>query len=176
MSDKPVRPPPNRIRITRMSEGQLADVVRIEASAKEDFQRHKISVPVRELAEIVSMTRDHNVKVAEADDEVAGWLAWRDESPGIAHLDTLLVEPSFRRLGVARKLVAELRDEARGLRLPQIVIVVPEKASWARAFLTSAGFAVADDKSPDRVQEWLVEQREAEAGPTDGEVLLWAAT
>jgi amino-acid N-acetyltransferase len=176
MSNEPVRPQPNRIRITRLSEVQLADVVSIEASAKEDFHRHKITMPVRELAELVKLTRDHNVKVAEADDVVAGWLAWRDESPGIAHLDTVVVEPSYRRLGVATKLVGELRDEARGLRLPQVVVVVPAKATWARTFLTTLGFQDADGRAPDRVQQWLAEQIEAEAGPGADEVLLWAST
>lgn len=176
MSNEPVRPPPNRIRITRLSEGQLPDVVSIEGSAKEDFHRHKIAMPVRELAELVRLTRDHNIKVAEADDVVAGWLAWRDESPGVAHLDTVVVEPSYRRLGIAKKLVDALREEARGLRLPQIVVVVPAKATWARTFLTTVGFQDADGRAPDRVQQWLAEQTEAENAPTGDEVLLWGST
>jgi amino-acid N-acetyltransferase len=173
------RPPPERIRVTTgLQEAQLAELVALDALCASMY--HAIGfdaaeVPLRSQGDFVSLARHNSVRVAEADHVVAGFLAWHDESPGVALLVDLQVHPEYQRFGIAGKLLEALREEARNLRLEQIVVRCWEKASWAMAFYRRQRFMAIDATAPARVAGWRDERLEAGmplARP--GEVALWS--
>lgn len=173
------RTPPERIRLTGLQEAQLPALVELERACTamyHDIGFDAAEVPARTLSDLVALTRGHDVRVAEADHVVAGYLAWRDESPGVAYLEELSVHPEFQRFGVGTRLLEELRERARELGMQQIVLRSWARASWAQAFYKKAGFAPIGDDAPEKVLAWRRE-REASGRPLTrpGEVLLWAA-
>jgi ribosomal protein S18 acetylase RimI-like enzyme len=163
---KTSRPPPSKIRVTKLQETQLGAVETIERSVSGR----------RTLAQIVALTKLHNVRVAEADDKVAGWLAWRDESPGVAYLESIEVDHEKQRVGIGAKLLEEALGEAKNLNLDCMLVRCPTKAVGALAFFRKQGFLELGAQDPDKVTAWLEEQRAAENGPKDGELILWAET
>ncbi|WP_437737808.1 GNAT family N-acetyltransferase [Sorangium sp. So ce1335] len=172
------RTAPKRIRMTGLQEAQLPALVALEQACTAMY--HEIGfdaaeVPARTLSELIALTRRHDVRVAEADDEVVGYLAWRDEAPGVAYLEELSVHPDHQRRGIATRLLEELHERARELGMEQVVLRSREKASWAQAFYRKAGFAPLGDDAPAKVRAWGSEQ-EASGKPLDraGEVVLWA--
>ncbi|WP_437971586.1 GNAT family N-acetyltransferase [Sorangium sp. So ce260] len=173
------RTAPKRIRVTGLQEAQLPALVAAEQACTARYQEigaDAAEVPARALPDIIALTRQHDVRVAEADDEVAGYLAWRDEAPGVAYLEQLVVHPDHQRRGIATRLLAELVERARELGMEQIVLRSREKASWAQAFCRKTGFAPLGDDAPAKVRAWRSEQ-EASGKPLtrSGEVVLWAA-
>jgi len=81
MSDDRIRP--KRIRLSRLQESQVEALVQVEQACSamyHDIGFDAAEVPVRTFADIAHLPRYHNVYVAEADHEVAGYVAWRDES------------------------------------------------------------------------------------------------
>ena len=99
---------PRRIRVSGLQETQLVSLVEIEqasAALYGDGGFTEGEVPARKLTDIVALTRDHNVRVAEADHVVAGYTAWRDEAPGVGVITTIAVHPDFQRVGVGSKLI-----------------------------------------------------------------------
>ncbi|WP_434048015.1 MULTISPECIES: GNAT family N-acetyltransferase [Sorangium] len=172
------RTAPKRIRVTGLQEAQLPTLVALEQACTAMYQESGFDaadVPARALAEIIALTRRHEVRVAEADDEVAGYLAWRDEAPGVAYLEELSVHPDHQRRGIATRLLEELLERARELGMEQVVLRSRAKAIWAQAFFRKAGFAPLGDDAPEKVRAWRSEQ-EASGEPLvrDGEVVLWA--
>lgn len=173
------RTAPKRIRVTGLQEAQLPALVAMEQACTAMY--HEIGVdaaevPARTLSDIIALTRQHDVRVAEADEEVAGYLAWRDEAPGVAYVEELSVHPEHQRRGIATRLIAELEERARELGMEQIVLRSWERASWAQAFYKKAGFAPLGEDAPAKVRAWRSEQEAAERPLTrSGEVVLWAA-
>lgn len=172
------RTAPKRIRVTGLQEAQLPALVALEEACTAMYHESGFDaaeVPARALSEIVALTRRHDVRVAEADDEVAGYMAWRDEAPGVAYLEELSVHPDHQRRGIATRLLAELYGRARELGMEQVVLRSREKASWAQAFYRKAGFAPIGDAAPAKVRAWRSEQ-EASGKPLarEGVVVLWA--
>src|SRR5262249_40079475 len=79
------RTPPARVRVTKLQEVQLRDLVQIDALTSamyHDLGFDAAEVPQRSEKDLAALTRGHNVHVAEADHVPAGMLAWRDEAPG----------------------------------------------------------------------------------------------
>jgi ribosomal protein S18 acetylase RimI-like enzyme len=173
------RTAPQRIRVTGLQEAQLSALVELEQACTAMYHERGFDaaeVPARTLLDLVALTRQHDVRVAEADHVVAGYLAWRDESPGVAYLEELSVHPDFQRFGVATRLLEELREGAREHGLRHIVLRSWAKATWAQAFYKEAGFAALDGDAPPKVRGWRAE-REASGRPLTrpGELILWAA-
>jgi len=171
------RPRPTRVRLTGLQEGQLAALVKLDAACAAMF--HGIGfdpadVPASSQADIVAMTTAHNVHVVEADHVPAGFLAWRDESPGIAYLAHIAVHPDYQRFGIGSKLLQALRDEARTLRLPYVIVRAWERAPWAMAFYRLHGFGPIGAGAPARVLGWR-DERIATGQPLTrpGEIVLW---
>lgn len=173
------RTAPKRIRVTGLQEAQLPTLVAMEQACTAMYHEigfDEAEVPARTLSDIIALTRQHDVRVAEADDEVAGYLAWRDEAPGVAYVQELAVHPDHQRRGIATRLLAELEERARELGMEQIVLRSRERASWAQAFYKKAGFAPLGDDAPAKVRAWRSEQEAAGRPLTrSGEVVLWAA-
>lgn len=169
--------PPQRVRVTKLQELQINQVVAVDRACKESLHRAGISaadVPARGLAGIAKLTKLHNVLVAEADGVVAGYAAWRDESPGVAYLEEIHVEPELQRLGIGSRLLDAIREDVRSVGLPVLVT-----RCWAKgpgkAFFTKAGLQPLDD-SNERVALWRQEQEAAGALAKEGQVVLMQST
>lgn len=173
------RSPPKRIRLTGLQEAQLLDLVEVERASCQmyyDLGFDAAEVPARAPTDLVALTRDHDVRVAEADHVVAGIMAWRDESPGVAYLADLSVHPDHQRFGVGTRLIEALWDDARDAGLAHAVVRVWQKATWAKAFYAKLGFKPLSDDAPAKVLRWR-EERAASGRPLTrpGEAVLWAA-
>ncbi len=180
---------PHRIRITGLQEAQLPELREVDRSAAAMYHEAGFDgaeVPIRSVADLVALTRDHEVLVAEADGVVAGYLAWRDEAPGVAYLEELSVGTGFQRLGVATALIDELCRHARAVEvgtadgprgLEHVVARCWRRATWARKFYERYGFHELEPGAPDDVRGWY-EDRAAIGRPVTrpGEVVLWAST
>lgn len=170
---------PSRIRInTGLQEAQLADLVRLDAACTAMYHEagfDAAEVPARDQSDIVKLSRHNSVRVAEADHVVAGFLAWHDESPGVAYLVDVQVHPDYQHFGIAADLLDSLREEARRLKLEQIVVRAWEKAPWAMSFYRRQRFMPIDATAPAQVQGWK-EERLATGKPLTrpGEVALWS--
>ncbi len=170
------RKPPERVRVTGLQEAQLQDLVAIEGRLAE----HQVGegVPqdqlvVRSEVQIASLRRQHDVYVAEADHEPAGYLAWRDEAPGVAVLAVLVVDPELMRYGVGTRLLRELGEKAARAGIGHVVRVAGGKDKNEAAFLASRGFMPEDaGQLPEKVTEWRAGAG-AEAVGAD-EKLWWA--
>jgi GNAT superfamily N-acetyltransferase len=172
------RIPPKRIRTTGLQEEQLAAIVAVDdACAAMYYERgfDAAEVPARVAGDFVRLARSNSVRVVEADNEVAGFLAWHDESPGVAYLADVEVHPRLQRFGLATYLLDALRDEARGLKLEQVVVRCWEKATWAMTFYRRQRFMPIDATAPAKVQGWK-EERLASGRPLTrpGEIALWS--
>jgi GNAT superfamily N-acetyltransferase len=173
------RIPPARIRVsTGLQEAQIADLVKLDESCAamyHDAGFDAAEVPNRGSGDFVALARHNSVRVAEADHTVAGFLAWHDESPGVAYLVDVQVHPDYQRFGIAATLLDALRDEARKLKLEQVVVRCWEKAPWAMAFYRRQRFMPIDATAPAKVQGWK-EERLATGKPLTrpGEVALWS--
>jgi N-acetylglutamate synthase-like GNAT family acetyltransferase len=160
---------PLRIRTSGLQEQQVGDVVKLE----ESLAITQKSWEPRSLKGIVALTKLHNVRVAESDDVVLGWVAWRDESPGVGVIEHLAVHPRFQRFGVGHALLEVVRGEARGAALEHLVVRVPEGASAGTAFLKKEGFVSLDDKAAQRVLDWRDEQTAKGPLAEEGDHVLW---
>jgi amino-acid N-acetyltransferase len=171
--------PNAKIRVTTgLQEAHLPDLVLLDEACSAMY--HEIGfdaaeVPVRAQADFVALTRRNSVRVAEVGSVVAGFLAWHDESPGVAYLVDVQVHPDYQRYGVAAALLDALRDEARNLKLEQVVVRAWEKASWAMAFYRRQRFMPIDATAPAKVTGWKDEQLATGKPLTrPGEVALWS--
>lgn len=171
------RTPPKRVRLTGLQEVQLPALVALDQACAAMY--HEIGfdgaeVPTRSTAEIVNLTQQHSVKVAEADNQVAGYLAWRDEAPGVAYVEELGVHPDFHRFGIASQLMEGLRDEARGFKIEDIVVKCWVRASWAAGFYKANGFKPIDESAPPKVRRWRDERAAVHPLTRPNEVAMWA--
>ena len=176
MADERQRP--TRVRLTGLQEAQLPALVELEQACVAMY--HEVGfdaaeVPARGTADFVKLTRDHNLHVAEADGVVAGYLAWRDEAPGVAYLADVSVHPDFQRFGIGTQLLDALRTDARSLGLEVVVVRCWTKATWAKRFYERAGFAPIDDAAPEKVRGWRDARSQGRPLTRPGEVALWAA-
>ncbi len=173
------RTPPTRIRVTKgLQEAQLADLVELDNACSAMYHAagfDAAEVPARGQTDFVALSRQNSLRVAEADHVLAGFLAWHDESPGVAYLLDIQVHPEYQRFGIAADLLDAMREEARALRLEQIVVRAWEKATWAMGFYRRQRFMPIDATAPAKVQGWK-EERLATGKPLvrPGEVALWS--
>ena len=171
------RTAPQRLRVTGLQEAQLPTLKRIDEACAAMY--HAIGfdaaeVPARSTADIAALTKEHNVHVAEADDETAGYVAWRDEPPGVAYIEELNVDPELQRFGIGSRLVEAVAEDALSHGITHAVVRCWTKARWAADFYAQAGFVPFGDAAPEEVAGW----KELRAGSgraltRPGEVLLW---
>ncbi len=166
--------PPQRVRVTKMQDAQIDGVVAIDLACKQGLHRAGVSpadLPARGLAGVAKLTKLHNVLVADADGVVAGYAAWRDESPGVAYLEEIHVRPELQRLGIGTRLLEAVREDVRAVSLPVLVTRCWTKATAATAFLKKAGLEPLGD-SNERATMWKEEQEAAGGLARDGQVVL----
>ena len=168
------RKPPEKIRVTKLQEAQVSELRKIEASVADMFQAIGVSQEPRSDMQIAQLTKRHDVLVAEADDHVAGYLAWADEAPGIANLVVLMVAPDFQRFGIGTRLLRELGESASAHGIETVVAPVCAKATWSMAFLGVRGFAPVNGAPPEKLTMWR-EEREPDVVQA-GQRLWWAKT
>ncbi|HEY8042426.1 MAG TPA: GNAT family N-acetyltransferase [Polyangiaceae bacterium] len=170
------KPPPQRVRVTRLQEAQIDAVVAIDRACKEAAHRAGVPAadwPVRGLAGMAALTKMHNVVAAEADGVVAGFAAWRDESPGVAILEDVAVAPDMQRLGVGKRLFEAVLEEARAVSLPVLLARPWDKVPSGRAFLVKAGMVPIEKlEASERVQMWREEHESAGGVLKPGQALL----
>jgi amino-acid N-acetyltransferase len=150
--------PPQKVRISKLQEAQIATLLELEqavAALYYDIGFDAAEVPPRTEQDFYRLPRDHAVRVAEADHEVAGYAAWRDEAPGVAYLEELSVHPDYQRYGIGTKLLERVFEEARENDFRELVLRAWDKATWAQAFYKKAGFQPVDESAPEKVREWL---------------------
>lgn len=159
------RTPPARVRLSKLQEVHLPALVKIDRACAEMY--HAIGfdaaeVPARSHADLVDLTRGHNVFVVEADWQPAGYAAWRDEAPGVAYVEEINVSPDLQRFGLGAKLLEAIRDDARKTGLKHIVLRAWTKAKWAMAFYGKQGFHEVDGATlPDAVMGWVTHRVES---------------
>ncbi len=156
-----MKAPPHKVRIAKLQDAQLDGVVAVDLACNADMHRAGVpasEVPARGLAGLVKLTKGHDVLVADADGVVAGYAAWRDESPGVAYLEDIAVKPELQRLGVGKKLLDAVVEAAQAVSLPVLLTRVWTKAPGARAFLEKGGLAALDADAGERAAEWRAEQ------------------
>jgi N-acetylglutamate synthase-like GNAT family acetyltransferase len=174
MTDDRTRP--NRIRVTRLQEDQIDALIQVEQACSAMY--HEIGfdaaeVPVRTFADIAHLPRHHNVYVAEADHVVAGYVAWRDESPGVAYIEELSVHPQFQRFGVGSKLLATVEEDAVNSGLGDVIAKKIERAMWATMFYAHHGFTQIGENASVRAKSWLEERSSGRPLARLGEVVIW---
>jgi GNAT superfamily N-acetyltransferase len=152
---------PQRVRVAKLQDIQIDAVVSIDLACKDILHRAGVpasELPARGLSGIARLTKAHNVLVADADGTVAGYAAWRDESPGVAYLEELAVKPELHRLGIGTRLLAAVADQARVVSLPVLLTRCWIKAAPGKALLVKAGFVPLSDDAGERARLWREEQ------------------
>ena len=177
--DDDERTPPKRVRLEKLQEVHVPDLLKIDRAAAEEYWAlgfDAAEVPVRTSGELYRLPKQHAVRVAEADYVVAGFSAFRDESPGVAYLEEISVHPDYRRFGIGRRLIEHVFEEARAANLKELVLRRWDRAEWAVAFYDKLGFKPIDEQAPERVQGWLAEKTEG-GRPflRPGESALWVS-
>jgi len=159
------RTPPQRVRVSRLEEVQVPDLVKIDHACAAMY--HAIGfdgaeVPPRSYADLVALTRDHNVFVVEADWKPAGYVAWRDEAPGVAYIEELNVDPELQRFGLGSRLLETVRDDARKAGLQHVVLRAWTRAKWAIGFYRKNGLREMENATlPNDVMAWVTHKEES---------------
>jgi N-acetylglutamate synthase-like GNAT family acetyltransferase len=165
---------PNKIRVAGLAEEHLREVVATEEACSAMYQEKGITdFPARGAADLIALTKRHNVRIAEADHKVAGYTAWRDESPGVGFVEALAVHPDYQRFGVGTRLVEHVREEAKKVGLGQVLVRAHTSAPWAEAFWKKLGFLPVDDSAPPKVKAWIEEQSANGPVAPPGYRVLW---
>src|SRR3954454_17018701 len=82
--------------------------------------------------------------VAEVDGMPAGCGAWRALDPDVAEIKRVYVEPGFRRLGLARLIVAELEEGAARAGHGSVVLNTGHEQPEALALYANLGYRPVD--------------------------------
>ena len=174
--DQPM--PPTRVRTTRLQEAQLPALSVFErqaAAAGAACGLTEEDLATRDDAAIAALTRTHDVIVAEADHETAGYLAWADEAPGVAVLTQVCVGEDFHRFGIATTLLRQLGDKASEHGIDFVVAPVWTNLARALGFLATRGFMPVDQGVvPEPVARWV--SQSAAGRLREGQTLMWRTT
>lgn len=172
------REAPQRVRLSGLQEAQIGPLTEIErrcAAMHYELGFDGAEVPPRSALELAGLPRAHDVYVAEADHVVAGYLAWRDEPPGVAYIAELMVDPDYQRFGIATRLVERMFEAARENGLRVAMVRRFERAPWAVGFYARLGFLAVDEQAEPAARAWLEEQVAIGRPVTrPGEDVLWA--
>lgn len=185
------RDPPQRVRMEKLQEIHVPDLKKVDAACAEQYWAlgfDAAEVPVRTSGDFYRLPKSHAVWVAEADGQVAGFIAFRDESPGVGYIEDIAVHPELQRFGIGRRLIEKARLELAHLGFVEVVLKVKSRARWAVAFYEALGFHTLGDPSalgdpnapdvPERVAAWRAEKVDEEDRPylRPGEDVMWGLT
>lgn len=178
MTTEPRRKLPLRVRITGLQEAQLFALSAIEQRVAE--QQAEAGVPVELLSvrsdqHIAALRRSHDVYVAEADHEAAGYLAWIDQAPGVALIDVLMIDPELQHFGIATRLLRELGEKAHRHGIEVAVRPCWDADKATVGLLARRGFLPEDaGKLPEKIAAWRSEIGAEFVQP--GQKLWWVKT
>lgn len=172
------RTPPQKVRVTKLQEAQLPELVKIEEDCAQLFYEHGFTaddIQPRKDMEIARLTRNHDVLVAEADHHPVAYMAWADQAPGVAWLPIIMVAPMHQRFGIGTHMLRELGEITRNHGIGTCVAPCWDRAAWALSFLAVRGFQPVEQGGlPEKTTEWI------NAAPDDltrpGQKLWWAKT
>lgn len=173
------RTPPERVRTLKLQELHVPTLVAIDHACSERYWalgHDAAAVPQRRESDFYRLPRSHAVWVAEADGDVAGFIAFRDEAPGVGFIEDLQVHPQLQHFGIGRRLVEKAQLELRHLGFEEVVLKIWDDAPWATAFYRALGFERYDPASaPERVRAWREEKVDTEDRPflQPGQSVLW---
>ncbi|MEZ4369709.1 MAG: GNAT family N-acetyltransferase [Polyangiaceae bacterium] len=170
-------PAPSKIRVVGLQDIHLDPVLEIEQLCKAQHHHHGVSeeaLPVRSLRDIAQLPRKHNVRVAEADDRIAGYGAWRDEEPGIGYVEELAVHPDYQEHAVGAAILDKIREEARAAGIKYLAVRAWASSPTSKDYFLAQHFLPVPADAPDEVKTW--KELQSAAGPllADGQVLLYA--
>lgn len=165
------RGPPVRVRVTGLQEAQLPELVTLERRSASLRAGTEIVAPPepRDERAIVGLRRTHDVRVLEADHETAGYLAWRDEPPGVAVIEVLCIDPELRLYGLGTRLLREIGEKAPNHGIGYAVVECPRGDTTAASFLARRGFSNANPPAP--IAAW-----KAQAATSEPTTELWWTT
>jgi len=171
------RRPPEKIRITKLQEAQLGDLAAIEVRCAQMFYEQGFDdaqIRPRSEFELARLTREHDILVAEADHQPAGFLVWADEAPGVAVIQNLKVAPAHQRFGVGTRLLVDLGERASRHGITYAVAAPWRRAPFSLAFLAVRGFSPTTGEAviPDELKGWL-DSRAGELA-VEGREIWWA--
>jgi ribosomal protein S18 acetylase RimI-like enzyme len=165
------------LRNYKLAEEHLSAVVAIEDACTAMYHAAGFSpdrVKPRDARAIVALTKQHNVWVVEQDHEAVAYVAWRDESPGVAYIEELSVHPKHQRKGIGKRLIEIVRGDASKLGLKVMALRTYASALWAAELYRRAGFVPIDDDAPETIRRWKEEQSANGPLTEEGQVALWA--
>ena len=118
---------------------------RISGRAKPEYWRSKLGQYMTEAASGHAAAEDVLARVAEMDGEVVGFMLgeirrWEFGQPFCGWITALGIEPDHQRLGVGRRLLAELLDYYREKELHEIRTIVEWPDGDLLKFFHSMGF------------------------------------
>lgn len=170
-------PAPSKIRVVGLGDIHLDAVLDIEQRAKSKAYSEGISeaaLPTRDLRAVAQLPRKHNVRVAEADDRVAGWGAWRDEEPGVGYLEELQVHPEYQNHPIGAAILEKIKEEARDAGIKYLAVRAWVAAATSKEYLLTQHFRPLGEEVPEELALW--KELQSAAGPllAEGQVLLYA--
>ena len=170
---------PDRVKILKLQEAHIAELMTVERACAEKYYElgfDAAEVPVGSEQDFYKMPKNHAVRVAEADYKPVGYVAFRDEAPGIVYIEDLEVHPDLWRFGLGRELLGRVAAETRELGLDVVIAKVFVRAEFAREFYHALGFLPIDDAAPAAAKEWLTAKQEAaEVYPRPDQQVLWVS-
>jgi amino-acid N-acetyltransferase len=130
---------------------------------------------VRSDQDIAKLRRTHDIYVAEADHEPAGYLAWADQAPGVALVSALMIDPELQHFGIATRLLRELGEKAHRHGIEVVVHPCWDADKATIALLAKRGFMPENaGKAPEKILAWR--EQGGDEHVQEGQKLWWAKT
>jgi GNAT superfamily N-acetyltransferase len=179
MSDQDQRTPPERIRVKKLQEAHLPKLLALEEAAAAiytaEFGVDNDARTVLSERDFARLTRTHDVCVVEADHQVAGYLAWIDQAPGVAFIERLVVAEDYQRFGVATVLLRAVGEKAAQHGIPHAAVMCFNRNIPALSFLAVRGFVPIDLGAPAAIESWCQQHLQAHPpAPTAVRSCWWA--
>ncbi len=117
-----------------------ADVVRLVAEVQQEYARLYGSPDESPVDPDEFVPPNGLFLVGLLGDVLAVTGAWRGVEPGVAEIKRMYVVPGARRLGLARRMLAELESRALAAGFPRLVLNTGDRQPAAIALYESSGY------------------------------------
>lgn len=123
-----------------MQEGDIDSVAKISEEGFNEYYQFDYRKSA-ELMWINSQKKYVSIYVAEIEGETLGYVTLKQWLEG-GWIDLIAVSQESKRLGIARKLVDHLTDEARGKGMRHLSCIIASDLSSVKSFWLSCGFKI----------------------------------